>query len=599
VVKSFFCTIFKKNVFSLQGIMPTRKIKKKKYQMQKLLFFTLIIIACWGCSTRQKSLEIVVTTDIHGNIFAYPDESGTARRGSLSKVAYLVDSLRNANPNLLIFDNGDLLQGTPDVYYFNFIDTAPLHPIISIMRHIGFNAASVGNHDIECGPTVYKKLQTEFKHPWLAANIVSKETGEPAFQPYTIIERLGLKIAVLGLITPGVPKWLPEPLWEGLEFEDMISSSKKWMDVIKEKEKPDFVIGLFHSGWNPTCGGGDSLQSHNENASLLVARQVEGFDIIFVGHDHQEKVFRVANPKGKTVTVVDCGFHARSVGRVSLTRNKSTLSIDSAWVENILALKNSDRYDNEFIEAKEKSNSWKESAVCIISEPIYTTEALFGPSAYLNLIHKVQLKASGADISIATPLSVFNFTSSDTLRQTDMFILYPFENMLYTLQLTGAEIVNILEYSANLWFNSTFPQGTLLKYAEGKEYKVLANPSFNFATAGGVSYVVDFRPTAKKRIHSLKLHNGKPFNQDLSYSVAINSYQASGGGGHLSIGAGLSKEEIKSRTVKIFEKEIRVLVTEYLHGLLRYEPDYSENWKIEPVKEWKKQVTKESSLLYK
>ncbi len=567
--------------------------------MRKNILILLISVLFFGCGSQQGSIEIIVTTDVHGNLFFYPPEKGVESGGSLSKVAYLVDSLRNNSPHVLVFDNGDLIQGTPDIYFFNYIDTAGQHPIVDVMQCIGYDAASVGNHDIECGPLVYNRLKKELKHSWLAANIVSKETGETLFEPYAIVKLMGLKIAVLGLITPGVPNWLPEPLWDGMEFEDMILSSRKWMSVIMEKEKPDFVIGLFHSGWDATYGGGDSLATHNENASLLVARQVPGFNLIFLGHDHQQRVFYVDRENKEPVIAVDCGSHARSVGRVTLSVCKNEVVIDKAWVEDIVRMPSSERFNNQFLAAKQRAIRWKNSPVCETDLPIYTIDALFGPSIYMNLIHNIQLLATGADISLAAPLSIYNFTSADTLRQHDMFALYPFENLLYSMRLKGDEIIKILEYSTGLWFNQAFPVGSLLQYQPGKEFKALANPFFSFVSAGGVDYVVDFSPDAKGRVHSLKLHNGKDFDENSFYFVAINSYQASGGGGHLFQGAGLSKEDVKERTLKISDKEIRAIMADYLEKQGNFFPDTTKNWSVKPHDVWMNKAKLESARLFK
>ncbi len=103
------------------------------------------------------------------------------------------------------------------------------------MNEMQYDAGALGNHDIEPGPEVYFKLKEEFNFPWMAANAVDQASGEPVFQPYTIIHRKGVKVAVLGLITPAIPKWLPEHTWEGIVFQDMIEAAAKWVALIKEK----------------------------------------------------------------------------------------------------------------------------------------------------------------------------------------------------------------------------------------------------------------------------------------------------------------------------------------------------------------------------
>ncbi len=567
--------------------------------IRTLVFCMVTLFLISGCTNSEIKVEIVTTTDVHGTFFSYPNEQGIDENGNLSKVYYLVDSLKKQKKNTLIFDNGDMLQGTTDAFYFNYVDTTKHHTAVQITQFIGFNAGTVGNHDLECGPGIYLRLQKQYKHPWLAANIVYENTKKPAFEPYTIIEQSGCKIAVLGLITPGVPKWLPENLWPGLEFEDMVESSRKWINIIKNKENPDFVIGLFHSGWNPEYGGGDSLAPFNENATMLVARQVPGFDLIFFGHDHQIKVFEEKNIENKKVVAVDCGSHSRFVGRATLIVKNNSIWLDKAWVENIQNLPASEQFDSVFRNNKQAVVDWRNTPICTINESIINFEALFAPSTYLNLLHKAQLTATNADLSFASPLNIYNATSSDTLRQTDMFKLYPFENKLYTINLKGSEIIKVLEYSAKLWFNNQFPKSTLLNYAEGEEYKKTQNQPYNFTSAGGIDYIVDFRKKHKNIITISKLHNGKQFSENSYYSVAVNSYQASGGGGHLTVGAGLTKQEIEKRILVKSNKEVREYLTQYLKEKINYRTDNSENWSVEPIKEWKSIIKSEKTQMAK
>ena len=553
-----------------------------------------------SCGQNSKKIEIVVTTDVHGKIFSYDYANDKPSNNSLSKVSFLVDSLRNENKQLFIFDCGDLLQGTPAIYHQNYLQSIENHPIVSIMKHIGYQASTVGNHDIECGPEIYNSLNEQFEHPWLGANIVNVKTGAPHFKPYTIIKKGGHKIAILGLITPGIPRWLPVKLWKDLEFEDMVESASKWIKTIKENENPDFIIGLFHSGWNSTYGGVDSLSVKNENASVTVAHKVDGFDLVFIGHDHDQRVFDMMNENNNRVVIVDGGSHAKTVGRVTLTSSsKKGLTIDTAWVENITKLNNSSTYDSVFADEGNKIKAWINSPVCTIDEAINCNDALMAPSTYMNLIHEVQLATTNADISFATPVSIYNRTSSDTLRESDLFKLYSFENKLYTLKMTGKEIQAYLEYSVHLWFNNDFPTPPLLQYQDKDKSNKLSRPYYNFASAGGVNYNIDFRRKAGDRVYGITLNSGKNLLPNRNYLVAINSYQANGGGGHLESGAGIPKDEIINRTVSISEEEVRTLIRNYMFEQNEYRVDKTQNWTLHPSSVWKKLAKEEQKEYFK
>ena len=187
-----------------------------------------------------------------------------------------------------------------------------------------YDAGVVGNHDIEAGHPVYDKLVKEFEFPWMAANAVTTDDGQPYFEPYTVLEKDGVKIVILGMITPGVPSWLPGNLWEGMDFEDVIESAQKWVEIIQEKENPDLLVGLLHSGVDYTYRGQTADTPKNTDASRLVAEQVPGFDVIFVGHDHLGWNEVVKNIAGDDVLLLGAIDAARTaaVANITMTANK-------------------------------------------------------------------------------------------------------------------------------------------------------------------------------------------------------------------------------------------------------------------------------------
>ena len=163
---------------------------------------------------------------------------------SLASAFTYIKQVRKEKDVTILLDNGDNLQGQPEVYYYNFIDTVSPHFCAEVMNYMGYDAGTVGNHDVEAGHAVYDRLVKEYNFPLLAANAVDIKTGKPYFKPYHIIEKEGIKIAVFGLVTPAIPNWLPQELYSGIEFRDMVETAKIWMPVILN-EKPDLVVGLI------------------------------------------------------------------------------------------------------------------------------------------------------------------------------------------------------------------------------------------------------------------------------------------------------------------------------------------------------------------
>ena len=264
---------------------------------------------------REVKLKIVQTSDIHGNYYPYDFIQQNEAEGSLARVcSYVQEERKNYGDRLILVDNGDILQGQPSAYYFNYIDTTSTHLCAEMLNYMDYDAGNMGNHDVETGRKVFDRWASDCHFPVLGANIVETDTEKPHFKPYIILEREGVKIAILGMITPAIPAWLSENLWEGLRFDDMEDTARRWMKVIREQEKPDLVIGLFHSGKSPYLLNG----KYHENASADVARRVEGFDVVLMGHDHALACEKVANTAGDSVWIVNPANNARIVSEVEI-----------------------------------------------------------------------------------------------------------------------------------------------------------------------------------------------------------------------------------------------------------------------------------------
>ncbi|MDE5786899.1 MAG: metallophosphoesterase, partial [Duncaniella sp.] len=161
-------------------------------------------------AAREVTVSLLETTDMHGNFFPRDFINARQASGSLARVSTLVDSLRESGKTVVLLDNGDILQGQPTAYYYNFVDTLTPHPVARMLNYLGYDAASIGNHDVETGHAVYDRYRSALGNiPLLGANVIDTVTGKPYLQPYTIIECDGVRIAVLGMITPSIPAWLP------------------------------------------------------------------------------------------------------------------------------------------------------------------------------------------------------------------------------------------------------------------------------------------------------------------------------------------------------------------------------------------------------
>lgn len=555
------------------------------------------ILACTGCllvmqaEARTVEIKLVETSDVHGNYYPEDFINRVPAKGSLARVSSYVDSVRGAmgDDRVVLLDNGDILQGQPTVYYYNYIDTAAVHIASQMMDFMGYDAGTIGNHDVETGHKVYDRWIAQKKSPTLGANVVSAATGEPYLAPYTIIERAGVRIAVIGLLTPAIPGWLPENLWSGLRFDDMESTASKWVKHVKETERPDLTVGLFHSGRDSTKTTGNTV----ENASLLVAKHVPGFDIVMMGHDHSPFNETITNDAGEKVVVVNPANNANRVATVNATfdvADDGNVTLLSLTPE--LADMDSFAPDTAFLSRFEPQRREVEKFVSRrighIDTTMSTRDAYFGPSPFIDLIHRLQLAISGADISFAAPLSFDATIAEGDIHVSDMFNLYKYENMLYTMALTGREIKDYLEMSYDQWTNTMQSPGDhLLRLRDNAGGDDMTHtgfryPSYNFDSAAGINYTVDVTKPRGEKITILSMADGSAFDPDATYKVAVNSYRGNGGGNLLTQGAGIPVEELPKRILDSTDKDLRYYLMEYITEHSEVKAERADNWKFIP-----------------
>jgi len=566
----------------------------------------MILLSCSG--QQSKRLILLETTDVHGMVLPYDYIEKKPSEASLASVYGYIKSEGLKKEELILLDNGDNLQGQPTEYYYNFIDTTSRHLNSSIMNFMKYDACTVGNHDIETGHAVYDRVRKEYNFPLLGANAVDTKSGKPYFEPYTIIKRNGLRIAVFGMVTPSIPDWLPPQLYSGIEFRDMVETAKKWMPVILA-EKPDLVVGLFHSGWDKSYDPAKN-NYHQENGSAAVAYNVPGFDVILTGHDHALACDKIVNRAGDTVLVLDGGSRAEKIGRVDITVSgkkqggKLTVRKTGSLI-NVRDYKPDSDFLSAFDSNEKTIRGYVDKVIGVSTETITSRDSYFGSSAFTDMIQRIQLEVSGADISFAAPLSFDVEIPAGNITVGDMFKLYRFENMLYTMTLSGNEIQKYLEFSYSGWFNTMKNSDDhLIAFRTGKDGNPvvtggrgrLKNQAYNFDSAAGIDYIVDVSKPAGQRVTITGLTDGRKFDPDKKYRVAVNSYRGNGGGGHFFEGAGIGRDELRSRLLSSTKRDLRYFIMLSIEKSKVVSPVPLNNWKVIP-EDWVSQAKKKDYVL--
>ncbi|MBQ5958567.1 MAG: bifunctional metallophosphatase/5'-nucleotidase [Bacteroidales bacterium] len=516
------------------------------------IIMLMIPILMASCSSKDTTaLTFVETTDTHGTYHEMAND------------AMMIHQLRNSlGDHLILLDNGDNLQGSPYQYFSNH-DAEHPNVAASVLNYFPYDVVGVGNHDIEAGRPVFDRLFSEVKMPVVCANVIDESTGQPYWKPYVILNRDGFKIAVLGLLTPYVVTWVPERLRPGLRFEQSEAAAAHWARVIREKEHPDLLVGLFHSGWEPQEQNlPEDAPLGRENATKWIAEHVPGFDLIFYGHDHRARAEKLVNAAGDTVYVLNAGARGANLAMAEVVLSKK----QRPKITVSLAPTDGEEEDAEFLAMlqpyMERARQYQEQEVAVLPVKISPEETLKGSCLWVDEIHRCQfdvVEGLGihADISLAAPLSLRHELEPGMLTVADFFKWYPFENSLAVVEMSGRDVKAHLEYSYEM-----------------------RNTIYNYDCAAGIRYVIDSAKPYGERVSILSMEDGSPFELDKTYRVVLNSYRSMGGGNHFVNGCGWAQDDIAAHRVWNSEEDLRSLFVDWAKQKGTLDESPLGNWSV-------------------
>jgi 2',3'-cyclic-nucleotide 2'-phosphodiesterase/3'-nucleotidase len=443
------------------------------------------------------------------------------------------------------------------------------------MNALKYDAMAVGNHEYNFGLPVLEKARHEAKFPWLSANTYKKGTDQPAYDPYLVKNVGGVRVGVLGLTTPGVPSWENPENYAGLEFRETVSEAKKWTGILREKEHVDLVVVAMHMGLEEDLSTGQLTpgQAPNENAAVRIAMEVQGIDVILMGHTHREVPSMFIN--GVLLTQAD--KWARRVARVDVyleqpgdagkndgrwrvvAKGARTIPVDDGVKADEEITKLAEPYDRE-------TQSWLNRQIGESGVELTATDARFRDTAILDLIQRVQLDAGRADVSMAASFNPQARIPKGPVTVRDIAGLYEFENTLVTLEVTGAQLKDALEHSAK-YFLAYVPNKAAADLVDEKI------PGYNFDIAEGVTYDLDISKPVGQRIQNLRWH-GQPLNPAQRLRLVTNNYRVNGGGGF----AMYKSAPVVYRS----SEEVRELIIDWVerHQTIPTEP--TNNWRLLP-----------------
>lgn len=522
-----------------------------------------------GGAANRVQITVLGTTDLHGNIYPVDYYTNKPDNRGIAKVATLIKRIRKENPNSLLVDSGDTIQGTPLQYYHNKKNNRPPDPMMLSMSALGYDAMAVGNHEYNFGLKVLEKARSEAKFPWLSSNTYEKGTDKTHFRPYLVKEISGVRIGILGLTTAGVPIWENTQNYEGLDFREPVSEARKWVEILREKERVDVVVIAMHMGLEEDLRTGEinPAQVPNENRAVAIAKQVPGVDVIFMGHTHRDVpalslngvLLTQANHWGRHLARADLYLQKEGDRWQVYAKSARTIVIDDKVEADPEILKLIEPYDME-------TQSWLSRVIGESAAELSARDARFRDTAILDLIQRVQLEAGKADVSMVASFNPDARINKGPVTVRDIAGLYVYENTLVVLEVTGQQLKDALEHSAK-YFRA---------YELGKSAAELVDekiPAYNFDIAEGVTYVLDITRASGLRIQDLRF-GGKPLDPNTKLKLATNSYRVNGGGGYT-----MYKN---APVVYRSSEEIRELIIDWVerHQTIPTEP--TNNWKIAP-----------------
>ena len=555
----------------MHSMKVNRTIKNLLFGLLFALALSVALVSSHADDAPRRAwVTIISTTDLHGNILPLDYYTNKPDARGLAKAATVIAQIRKENPQALLLDSGDTIQGTPLEYFHNKLNNAPPDPMMLAMNAMRYDAMTVGNHEYNFGLSVLNKARTEAKFPWLSANTYRAGTGEPAYQPYLVKETDGVRVGVLGLTTPGIPNWENKENYAGLEFRAPVSEAQKWVKVLRDKEKVDLVVVAMHMGLEADLRTGELSpgQVAHENEAIAIAQQVPGIDVILMGHTHRDVPDVLLN----SVLLTQANRWASHVARVDVyleraakgdrwhvaAKQARTLPVDTAAPDAEI-VKLAEPYDRE-------TQTWLNHVIGESAVELSAQDARVRDNALLDLIQRVQLDAGQADVSMAASFNPQAHVARGPVTVRDIAALYEYENTLVVIEVTGQQLKDALEHSAK-YFKAYVPGKAAADLVDEKI------PGYNFDIAEGVTYDLDISKPIGQRIQNLRFH-GQPLSMTQKLKLATNNYRVNGGGGYTMYRG--APELFRSSA------EIRELIINWVEEHKRMPTAPTNNWRLLP-----------------
>ena len=511
---------------------------------------------------------VAATTDVHGRVRGWNYESNRVdpARG-LARAATVVDSIRATAPGrVVLLDAGDLLQGNSLTYVAARVSPAGSpHPVVAAMNAMHYDAAAVGNHEFNYGVPFLEQTIAQASFPFLAANAYRVD-GARAFKAWTIVVRDGIRIGIVGATTPGSMVWDRDNLKGRIVIRDIVPEVRTAVAEVRQAGA-EVVLVTMHSGLDgPSSYDTVSSGAGSENVAARVAREVPGIDMIVFGHSHQEVGDTLINgvllmqPKNWATSVAVAHLtlsYSEARWRVVSKQSRVIPAVGRAEQQGVVAATAAAHAATLTWVAEPLGRTavaWKADSARVVDTPL------------IDFILEVERRVTGADLASTAAFSLDAALDSGSITAARMQALYPYDNTLRAIRISGAQLRAYLEQSARYYLTA----------ANGAVSVDPAFPGFNFDIVAGADYTLDVARPAGQRVTRLEV-KGRPVVPTDSFTLALNNYRQTGGGGYTMLAS--------APVVYDKQQDIRQLLIDEVRrrGTIAPQDYFTSNWRIEPA----------------
>lgn len=459
----------------------------------------------------QMDLQILATSDTHGRFLPWDYAANKAdASGSVAQQAAAIAQRRT--PSTIVVDAGDTIQGNSAELFLQ----DEMHPMSAGMNAIGYDVWVTGNHEYNFGMDTLKRVIAQQKAKVLVGNVYAPD-GTPLADGYTILNKQGVKVGVIGMVTPNITRWDSKNL-EGWTVTNPVDECRKLTKQLRGQV--DVLLGVMHMDPESEYG------VYGSGARDL-AEACPEFDVIVAAHGHRSVPGEMING----VLVVENSGNATTLSEIHLQLKRKwdggwsidqrtseivsmkDLPADAALSQQLAGYDARAKADAETLIGELRGgNMAPENDVVNIPQPMVQDTAL------LDFINEVQMYYTGAKVSATALTSMTSQMKEGPIRKCDTASIYTYQNTLYKLEMNGAQLRSFMEWSAG-FFKTWVPGDLTVAFDPSTRY-------YLYDAFEGVNYEIDVSQEAGGRIRNLTWPDGSPVRDEEVFTVAVNNYRA-------------------------------------------------------------------------